>query len=97
MKSFKYKFSSDSYRFPARHYLQEFYFLRKFCRDFHRIEAIFDILSKCNCTQFWPRTGILYDCSLFIQEFLAYTNRKRMLTQKIKYPAAHGSKLGLKT
>ena len=31
-------------------------------RDFHRIHAIYEILSMCNCRQFCPRSGILYDC-----------------------------------
>ena len=48
--------------------------------DFHRIDAIFDILSICKCRQFRLRTGIWYDCSLLIQQFLAYKNRKRMFT-----------------
>ena len=73
-KSFKYKFSSA--------WRDTIYYNFIFAQilDFHRIDAIFDILSICKCRQFRLRTGIWYDCSLFIQEFLAYTNRKRIFT-----------------
>ena len=45
MKSFKLKFSSDSCR--LRSATLELHFLANFWRDFHRIDAIYDILSMC--------------------------------------------------
>ena len=67
MKSGKYKFSSDrTADCGARQYLLEFYFLRNFFwGDFHGINEIYDLLLMCNCRQFCPRIGILYNCYSF--------------------------------
>ena len=77
MKSFMHEFSSDSCRRRGATLFNRIVFSAQiFLQDFHKIDAIYDILSMCNCRQFCPRSGILYDCSLFIQELLAYAIRK---------------------
>ena len=94
MKSVKYKFSSDiTADCVARHYLLELYFLRIFFQDSQRINAIYNIFSICNCRQFCPRSGILYDCNSSKNSVLTYANRKGVFTHENKYTAPRGLKL----
>ena len=85
MKSVKYTFSSDSTGdCVARHYLLELYFLRIFFfffQDSHRINAIYIIFSICNCRQFCPRSGILYDCNSSKNSLRMETERECLRTE----------------
>ena len=77
MKSGKYKFSSDSTAdCVARQYLLKFYLLRNlFFRYFHRINAIYDMQLQTVLSEKWNFVQLL-----FIQEFLAYANRRGVFT-----------------
>lgn len=77
MQSLRYKFSSDSCKLSGGTLFTIILFAVQVLWNFHRIDAIFDKLLICNCRHLFLRTGILYDCYLFIQEFLAYTNREQ--------------------
>ena len=77
MKSGKYKFSSDSTAgCVARQYILELYLLRKvFFRDFHRINAIYDMQLRTVLSEKWNFVQLL-----FIQESLAYAERRGVFT-----------------
>ena len=73
IKVIKYKFPSDSSRLRGTTLFTRIFFSAE-------IVGIFK--------QLYPRTGTLYDCSLFIQEFREYTNTVAD-SRKIDWVASH--------